>query len=109
MIHPLQQGFLGYWQLPWILLFMALVVGVYGRYENRRLKGVMLLSLSAYVASTALSIVALVYVLILPVKLVKCHEVWNSVNMINWIMLIVCSATLTWASWVGIRKMSGDL
>lgn len=109
MIHTDQHGFLGHWQVPWVLLFIVVVVGVYGRYESQRLEGSMMLALSAYLASTVLSIVALAYVLMLPVQLKACHEAWDTMALVDWSLLILCSAMLTWVGWVGIRKMSGDL
>lgn len=108
-MHVLQHTFLGYWQVPWILLPTALIVMIYGRYENQRLEGSALLSLSAYTASAALSLVALIYVLILPVRLVMRHLPWNSGDVMDWVILSVCAVALAWVSGTGIRQSSGDL
>lgn len=95
------------WDVPFILLLVALACVLYGRYELQREDGSPALALSAYMAAVVLSIVVFSYDVMLPITVIMRHtdmDVWHFIMLTSYLLTAL---VLTVFGWLGL-KLSVD-
>lgn len=90
--------------VPGELLLVALVLERYGTVQNQKDENATWLSLSAFVASTALSIVALTYLFMLPLFVILKHTHLFFFQETILVLLFIIAITLTLVGYRKIRR-----
>lgn len=94
--------------IAWTLLGFALALWVFGHWAYARQPDA-LLGLSAWIASAAIAIVSIVYVLLFPVWWVVQHIPISGLDMARMAVPFCFAAILAFADVVQIKRRVGDI